>query len=131
MFSIKQLVDDWIIALLTEDEPKKPPQRTSSSHVILFDACAQTLSTKKAEKVKSTVSDFFFGLARLEKLWLMLRPDHPPGIAAPKLGNRVEIYDDDYSRMLCTINLKKIGFINNTRRLFGKCNEILVVDSLQ
>ena len=48
---------------------------------------------------------------------------------APKWGSRVDIYDDSESnRLVATLNLSKLGWLVNARRLVGKCNEILVME---
>ena len=56
-----------------------------------------------------------------------MQPDRKASLRkAPKFGNRVDIYDE--SRLLATINLRKLGWATNTKRLFGKCNQILIVE---
>ncbi|KAK3173000.1 hypothetical protein OEA41_006328 [Lepraria neglecta] len=83
----------------------KPIQRTNSGHVIVFDPATQTLTTEKAKRLK----DYD---AKLQ--------------TAPKLGSRVDIFVD--SRLVATINLSKLSWATNTKRFFGKCNQILVME---
>lgn len=84
-------------------EPKSV-ERTNSGSVIVFDLATQTITTKKAKKFKDA-----------------LPKPHP----APRFGNSVDIYDE--SRLIATLNLGKLGWFTTTKRLFGRCNQILVI----
>lgn len=101
----------------------KPIKRTNSGHVIVFDPATQTLTTEKAKRLKG----ISFNITILYHLHTNSCIDQNAKLqTAPKLGSRVDIFID--SRLVATINLSKLGWATNTKRLFGKCNQILVMD---
>ncbi|CAF9933071.1 MAG: hypothetical protein ALECFALPRED_005470 [Alectoria fallacina] len=85
----------------------KPLGRTNSGSAIVFDPVAQRITTAK--------------VSRLE--------NHKPIKTAPKWFNHVEIYDEgEFKRLVATLNLGKLGWAANMKRLCGKCNDIYMME---
>ncbi|CAD6566725.1 MAG: hypothetical protein ASARMPREDX12_008810 [Alectoria sarmentosa] len=85
----------------------KPLGRTNSGSAIVFDPVAQRITTAK--------------VSRLE--------NHKPIKTAPKWFNHVDIYDEgDFKRLVATLNLGKLGWAANMKRLCGKCNDIYMME---
>ena len=101
----------------------EPVRRTNSGRVIVFKPLADTLTTENAEDYKGELR---LDLQAMKHNNSQQIADQPAIVkTAPKLGSRVEIREG--SRLLATINLSKLGWTTNIRRLFGRCNEILVI----
>ncbi|KAL2046845.1 hypothetical protein N7G274_000863 [Stereocaulon virgatum] len=90
----------------SSDPDIKPTKRTNSGSVIVFDPNSQTVTIERAESLKDQ--------------------EATKTQTAPKFGNRVDIYDE--SRLVATLNLRKLGWVPNAKRLVGKCNQILVME---
>ena len=59
----------------------------------------------------------------------LILPDHKPIKIAPKWFNHVEIYDKgEFKRLIVTLNLGKLGWAANVKRLCGKCNDIYMME---
>ena len=62
---------------------------------------------------------------------------YKPRDKAPKLGRWVNVYEKNSEGknirglVLTTLNLNELGWTNSCRRLFGRCNDIYVVNRKQ
>ncbi|KAG8530528.1 uncharacterized protein KY384_005031 [Bacidia gigantensis] len=106
----------------SEQEPK-PNARTNSDRIIIFHT-----STKAVEVVKKAD----FSETRLILILAKLQDDEPREIA-PKLGKWINVHAKSSSKelkglVLTTLDLGMLGWADSCRRLFGRCNEIYVVD---
>ncbi|MCJ1456641.1 hypothetical protein MMC28_007003 [Mycoblastus sanguinarius] len=95
---------------MSEDYPEiKPVRRTNSGRVIVFDPVKQTLTTEKANSLDINKATNYE--------------------TVPKWGSRVSIYEETGSkRMIATLNLGKLDWITNMKRLFGLIREIYVME---
>ncbi|MCJ1452588.1 hypothetical protein MMC28_002931 [Mycoblastus sanguinarius] len=85
----------------------EPTSRRGSA--IVFDPATLTLTTEKVQRLESTHAT---------------KPKK-----APKWANRVDIYDESESnRLVATLNLGKLSWSTNMKRLVGKCNQIYVME---
>lgn len=84
-------------------------RRTNSGRVIVFDPVKGTLTTEKAKNLD------------IEKATNQK--------TAPKWGSRVSIYEESGSkRMIATLNLDKLHWMENVKRHFGLINQIYVME---
>lgn len=81
--------------------------RTNSGSAIVFDPIAQRMTTAKVSRLGN----------------------HKPIKTAPKWFNHVDIYDEgEFKRLVATLNLGKLGWAANMKRLCGKCNDIYMME---
>jgi hypothetical protein len=97
--------------------------KRTNSHVIVFDPIAQTVTTEKAKRLKG----IFLNITIYCYPYTNSSIDQNAKLqTAPKLGSRVDVFVN--SRLIATINLSKLGWATNTKRCFGKCNQILIIN---
>ena len=53
----------------------------------------------------------------------------PTSVKAPRWSSKVDVHDDaNPEYLIATLNLDKLGFKTNVRRLFGNYKEILIME---
>ena len=115
---------------VVEPEPKSFT-RTNSGRIILYFTATQVVKTAKKQecgsmnlsKAQRRSSELISKTAELDE----------PRDKAPKIGRWVHVYErsnreKNRGLVLTTLNLNKLGWANSCRRLFGRCNDIYVVD---
>lgn len=105
-----------------------PPDKDRTGSVIIFDSTTQTVSTKKHKHLKGQLS-----LLRAPTELMLNRVLASRVIksqTAPKWRSYVDIYvgEEETKRLAATLNLDKLGWTTNMKRLCGKFSYIYVVE---